>query len=102
MKFDGRDLLAVWQGEEKAPQRTLFWEWRAEGYNQLAAMRGDRTLVITHDGKPELFDVENDPGERRNIVAEHLELAKQLGKELKDWLATETAVSKWGKTPPKP
>jgi arylsulfatase A-like enzyme len=102
LKFDGRDVLAVWQGKEKAPQRTLFWEWRVEGYNQLAAMRGDRKLVITHGGRPELFDVENDPGERRNIVAEHPELAKQLEKELKDWLATETEASKWGKTPPKP
>jgi hypothetical protein len=92
----------VWQGKEKSPQRTLFWEWRVEGYNQLAAMRGDLKLVITHGGKPELFNVENDVGERRNIVAEHPELAKQLEKELKDWLATETEASKSGKTPPKP
>jgi arylsulfatase A-like enzyme len=102
LKLDGRDLLAVWQGKEKSPPRTLFWEWRVEGYNQLAAMRGDRKLVITHGGKPELFDVESDPSERRNIVAEHPELAKQLEKELKDWLGTETEASKWGKTPPKP
>jgi hypothetical protein len=46
--------------------------------------------------------VENHPGERHNIVAEHPELAKRLEKERKDWLATETEASKWGKTPPKP
>ena len=36
--------------------------------------------------------------ERRNIFAEHPELVKQLEKELKDCLATETEASKWGKT----
>ena len=102
LKLDGRDMLSVWEGKEKAPERTLFWEWRVEGYNQIAAMRGDFKLVITHGDRPELFNVEADVGERRNVIAEHPELAKQLQKELKEWLATETEASKWGKTPPKP
>ncbi len=101
-QLDGRDMLPVWQGKEKAPERTLFWEWRDEGYNQLAAMRGNLKLVITSGGRPELFDVEKDLSERRNIITEHPPLAKRLEKELKDWLATETEASKWGKTPPKP
>jgi hypothetical protein len=44
-----------------------------------------------------LFDVVRDPGERRNVVAEHRELAEKLRKELAAWLATETEESKWGK-----
>ena len=32
------------------------------------------------------------PGERRNIVAEHGEMATRLRTELKDWLATEALV----------
>ena len=61
-----------------------------EGSNQLAAMRGAMKLVITGGGRPELFDVETDPAERRNVIAEHPELARQLQNELKAWLATET------------
>src|SRR4030095_1306122 len=38
-KVDGQNVLDVWQGKAPAPQRTLFWEWRVEGYNQVAAMR---------------------------------------------------------------
>src|SRR5262245_35185937 len=49
-KVDGSDLLSVWQGKEKGPDRTLFWEWRSEGYHQLAAMRGDLKLVIAVPG----------------------------------------------------
>jgi arylsulfatase A-like enzyme len=101
-KVDGRDLLPVWRGQEKSPSRTLFWEWRVEGYNQLAAMRGDLKLVITGNNRPELFDLTADPGERRTVLAEHAGLAKELEKELRAWLATETEASKWGKTQPKP
>ena len=97
-KVDGRDLLPVWEGKEKAPERTLFWEWRTEGSRQLAAMRGDLKLVITGNNTPELFDVANDPAERRSIIAQHSELAQQLRKELNAWLATETEEAKWGKT----
>jgi arylsulfatase A len=100
-KVDGRNLLPVWTGKEKAAERTLFWEWRTEGYNQLAAMRGDMKLVITGNTKAELFNVENDPAERRSLHAEYPELYRQLQQDLKAWLATETAAAKWGKPPMK-
>ena len=52
-KVDGVNLLPVWEGRSPAPERTLFWEWRSEGSNQLAAMRGALKLVITNGGRPE-------------------------------------------------
>ncbi len=89
-KVDGLNVLPAWLGKGHVPERTLFWEWRSEGSNQIAAMRGKYKLVIVNNGHgPELFDVEADPAERRNIIAEHPELAKQLRAELKAWLATE-------------
>ena len=91
---------AVWEGKAKAPQRTLCWEWRAEGYNQLAAMRGDLKLVLTGTAPPELFSVGTDPGERRNLAAEHPKLVKELRKGITDWLKTETEESRWGRQPP--
>jgi len=89
-RVDGRNVLPVWEGREKAPERTLFWEWRWEGYWQLAAMRGPFKFVITgKENRPELFDVVNDPAERRNILAEQPALGKQLQQELNQWLKTE-------------
>jgi hypothetical protein len=79
----------------------LFWEWRSEGTQQLAALRGDMKLVITGGNRPELFDVDNDPAERRSVIADYPKLAKELQDELKAWLATETEAAKWGKTTPK-
>ncbi len=87
-------MLDVWRGRAKAPQRTLFWEWRAEGYHQLAAMRGDLKLVVTGDTPPELYDVVSDPAEMRSVRDEHPKLVDQLRTELKAWLATETEASR--------
>ena len=83
-------MLDVWAGKAKPPERTLFWEWRWEGHWQLAAMRGPYVYVITgKENRPELFDVVNDPAERRNLLAEQPALGKQLQKELDQWLKTE-------------
>ena len=49
--------------------------------------------MVTGANRPELFDVEADPAERRNVIAQHPELAKRLGDELKAWMATEVAES---------
>src|SRR5207253_1464430 len=86
-KLDGRNLLPVWLGEEKAPVRTLFWEWRSEKHYQIAAMRGPIKFIIPGlKALPEMYDVVNDPAETRNIIAEHPELARTLEQELRTWL----------------
>ena len=90
-KVDGANVLPVLKGNAPAPERTLFWEWRTEGADQTAAMRGRWKLVVTNGGKPELFDVEADPAERRNAVAGYPDLARRLSSELKTWLATARA-----------
>ncbi|MDR3621353.1 MAG: sulfatase-like hydrolase/transferase [Paludisphaera borealis] len=87
-RVDGKNLLPVWLGRKAAPERTLFWEWRAEGADQIAAMRGDFKLVVTRSGKPELFNVASDPAERRDLSAAHPELAESLKSDLDAWLST--------------
>ena len=89
---DGVDLLPTWTGKAPAPERTLFFEWRSEGGDQVGALRGDLKLVITRGGKPELYDVADDPAERRDVSARHPELVRRLRAELKTWLATEVAA----------
>jgi arylsulfatase A-like enzyme len=88
-KVDGFNQLPVWLGKEPPVERTLFWEWRSEGYHQLAAMRGDWKLVVTGANPPELFNVETDLAERRSRAAEQPELLARLKEDLTKWLATE-------------
>jgi hypothetical protein len=63
-------------------------------------MRGDLKLVITANGRPELFNVVTDPAERRNRSDEYPALVKELRKGINDWLKTETEESKRGRQPP--
>jgi arylsulfatase A len=86
---DGINLLPVWTGQAPPPDRTLFWEWRSEGDSQLAALRGRMKLVVTGAGKPELYDVVNDPAERRDLSHRDPELAQKLRIALDVWLKTE-------------
>jgi arylsulfatase A-like enzyme len=92
---DGKNQLDVWRGGTE-PERTLFWEWRSEGGNQLAAMRGSVKLVISGNTLPELYDVEADPAERRNRIAEFPIVSRDLRAALLGWLTTETQESKEG------
>jgi arylsulfatase A-like enzyme len=87
-------VLEVWRNAAKVPPRTLLWEWRVEGYHQVAAMRSDLKLVVTGNTAPELYDVVTDPGEMRSLHAEHPKLVKELRQELDAWIATESAASK--------
>jgi arylsulfatase A-like enzyme len=46
--------------------------------------------LVIHDlanGKPsiELFDVQNDPAEKNNLISRHTEIAKSLKKKLRQW-----------------
>lgn len=86
-KVDGLNLLEVWRGKASLPERTLFWEWKAEGYDMRAAMRGDFKLLDI-SGARFLYNVREDPGERRTLAAEYPDLFQRLRKELEAWLAT--------------
>jgi arylsulfatase A-like enzyme len=88
-RIDGVNLLPAWTQTSKAPVRTIFWEWRSEGSNQLAALRGTLKVVITNGGKPELYDVVSDPAERRDLAPSRTDDVRRLEAELKSWLATE-------------
>jgi arylsulfatase A len=87
---DGVNLLDVWTGKSAPPDRTLFWEWRAEGTTQWAAMKGDFKLVVTGGNTGELFDVAKDPSERRNIRSDQGPIVSELTKALEEWQKSET------------
>lgn len=88
-RLDGVNVLGSWTGKSQLPARTLFWEWRSEGSNQLAALRGDLKVVVTNGGKAELYNVVRDPAERRDLAASRSEDSRRLQDELKSWMATE-------------
>ena len=81
---DGVSLLPVLlsrPGEQK-PRECLFWDFAGYG-GQLAVRMGrwkgvKRGLVKNPKAPLELYDLETDIGERRNVVAEHPEIAARI------------------------
>lgn len=98
--IDGRNLLPMMRDGSESPREALFW---ADGRGQGAVRKGDWKLVLNGSdfdyatGKAYvplagedtrfLSNLENDPGERRNVAGQHPERARELEQMWKDWRA---------------
>lgn len=83
--LDGRDISAVLRGEsDESPHQSLRWTFQ----QQRAARKGPWKLIanplIEHEEMPPadrkwfLANLDDDPGETRNLAAEHPEIVEEL------------------------
>lgn len=75
---DGRSLLARWRGQEAPPADRLLVFY--DGWQPVSARRG-RWKLVTGRGKdalPELYDLETDLGETRNLAASQATVVAEL------------------------
>lgn len=93
--FDGISIEPLWKGEELAT-RNLFWRRGGlspyepnieNGKDVPKAIRNGKWKLVAHPGykKIELYDLESDIAEKRNLVSKHPEQAKKMKKQLQDW-----------------
>jgi arylsulfatase A-like enzyme len=87
---DGVSLAPELLGTGRLPRdRPLYWEWNGEHFApyepKFQAVRRGRWKIVRHalDGPWELFDLEGDPGETRDVAAGH----PQVVTELSAWVA---------------
>jgi arylsulfatase A-like enzyme len=94
---DGVSLIPVLKGSELQRSAPLFWHYPHYG-NQGgapcgAARDGDWKLIEWfEDGSLELFNLRDDPGERKNLAAENTEKARELRAKLVAWRADTHAA----------
>ena len=88
---DGENALPAFMGKSFTRTKPIFWEWRG-GDNQeytwpSAGIRDGRwkLLVNVETQKSELYDLENDWAETKDLSAEHPEIVQQLSQKLADW-----------------
>ncbi|HOD83505.1 MAG: Arylsulfatase [Planctomycetes bacterium ADurb.Bin126] len=96
---DGIDLMPLLTGRaDRAARGTVFWQLQLYKHLQrhspkprpyaTEVVRKGRWKLLAMDGKPvELFDVQADLAEQRNLLGEQPGTAEQMRKELADWLA---------------
>ena len=82
--LDGVNLIPFLKGEIAGePHDALFWRWRGQ-----AAVRTSRwKLVVLGTERRYLFDVNRPENETNNCIADHPEVAKELGSKLESWTA---------------
>lgn len=96
-RLDGIDLLPVLEGRAPEIERTLFW--RVTLQRAQAAVRSGDWKLLVDNGRPFLFNVKTDVGERENLIGSRADVAKRLRPLLATWHAEVDAEQKAGATP---
>ncbi len=76
LKLDGKDISPVLLGQKDATGHDVFFYY--SGFNLQAVRSGPWKL---HLGKSELYNLDDDIGEAKNIAAEHADIVAQLQKQ---------------------
>jgi arylsulfatase A-like enzyme len=79
------NLLPFLSGESSGvPHETLFW--RSGGFKgKHSVRRGNWKLISGPEKKPELFDLEADVGEARDLAKEKPEVVGELVEAIREW-----------------
>jgi arylsulfatase A-like enzyme len=85
-RLDGIDLMPILAGKTPEVERTLFWRVAGTARQQ-QAVRSGRWKLLVDQGRPLLFDLAADIGERTDLIAGHREVATKLQAALTAWQA---------------
>ena len=99
-RLDGVDLLPVLEGRVPEFERTLFWRVTL-ARNQAAVRSGDWKLLIDN-GRPLLFNLKADIGERDHLIASRTDVARRLSPLLAAWNDEVNAGQQAGAAAPLP
>ncbi len=95
VSYDGEDLLSTLLGREEASRKAPIYFSRPpdrknyygfENLPDLAVRDGQWKLLCDYDGtRPQLYNLDTDPGESSNVADENPDIAKELTKKTLDW-----------------
>ena len=91
-RLEGIDLFPVLEGRVPEIERTLYWRVIRPRVQQ-AVRSGDWKLVMD-SGRPMLFDLRADIGERTNLIGQRPDVARRLRPLLAAWEADVDAEAK--------
>ncbi|HOD83640.1 MAG: Arylsulfatase precursor [Planctomycetes bacterium ADurb.Bin126] len=80
LKWDGQDVLAVIRAQTRPPERTLYCKGPG---NQAAVFRGAWKLIVGKK-EPELYNLDDDMGEKTNLAEKQPDRVAELTKAYED------------------
>jgi arylsulfatase A-like enzyme len=82
---DGVDLAPLWKGREALPQRNFFW--RTMSHRAVRSGPWKLVMPLRDGAKPELYNLDEDPGEQRNLAKKKPAIVKKLIASWSQWEA---------------
>jgi arylsulfatase A-like enzyme len=83
VKIDGMSVLPSLLGKPQDLERMLYWERHAGGFQQ--AVRLGAWKGVRRDGEPfELYNLDRDPGETRNVAEVNAAVVRRIEKLMQD------------------
>jgi arylsulfatase A-like enzyme len=85
--LDGKSLVSLWKGKEEE-ERPLFWHLASTYKNPPCSIirKGKWKLIqFLNDGKVELYNLEEDIKESKNLAEENEQITQSLLNELVSW-----------------
>jgi arylsulfatase A-like enzyme len=84
--IDGKNMLPVLGGQTSRPLHdSLFWAWLRPNTDEEWAIRRGKWKLLSNRGSIELYDLEADIGETKDLARQEPELVKELTKIFKEW-----------------
>lgn len=88
--MEAPSLLPLIRGTAGHLEETIF----IERMNKLKALRTNRWKYIRNlqSGKEELYDLEDDPGESRNLAGDHPGICREMSRQLQGWMNPDDRI----------
>ncbi|MBL7154568.1 MAG: sulfatase-like hydrolase/transferase, partial [Phycisphaerae bacterium] len=84
--YDGKNMLPALSGNRGAPlHEALFWDG---GVSQWGVRAGKWKLLTNRQGLLELYNLEEDLSEKNNVIENHRDIARRLGRLYSQWKST--------------
>jgi arylsulfatase A-like enzyme len=81
LPLEGRSMLPIFEGGTRTNEAPILWEHEGN-----RAVRSEKwKLVSRHPGGWELYDVESDRTELRNLAAERPDIVKEMAAQYEQW-----------------
>jgi arylsulfatase A-like enzyme len=98
--LDGMSMRRALRGEAQPSHDFLYWEFHERGFQQAVRMGRWKAVRLRAGGPLELYDLEADPGEKREVGSAHPDVVRRIETYLETarspserWPAPGTAAS---------
>ena len=81
--LDGASMARALRGEKQPAKEFLYWEFHERGFQQAVRMGRWKAIRLKNGGPLELYDLQTDRNEEREVAAAHPEIVEKIEAYLK-------------------